>query len=76
MAAELTDENVPMNCGECDLLVEGIPQMIEHILDAHPNYSIDDAADFARNWADDSYESIELENIRLTEEYRRNHPRG
>jgi len=76
MAAEYTDENVPVNCAECDELLEGVPQITQHILAAHPNYTPQEAAEYARIWADGAYENIDLENMRLAEEYRRNHPRG
>jgi hypothetical protein len=76
MAVEYTDENVPIRCGECDKAVDGIRGMVEHVIAAHPGYSPSDAADFARDWADSAYEDIDLENMRLNEEYRRDKPRG
>ncbi len=71
MAAEYTDENVPLNCAECDAVAEGIPQMVQHILDTHPNYTPEEAAEYARIWADSAYEDIEAHNMWRTEEYRR-----
>jgi hypothetical protein len=76
MAAEYTDENVPMACSECDELVNGVPHMVEHILDAHPTYTFEEAEKFAQLWAESAHEDIDLANMRLTEEHRRNHPNG
>lgn len=71
--AEYIDANVPMKCGECDLLVEGIPAMIQHVLTTHPSYTPEQAAEYVQGWAESAYEDIDLQNMRLTEEYRRNH---
>jgi hypothetical protein len=71
MAAEYIDANIPMNCGECDLLVEGVPAMEQHIREAHPTYTPQQVVDFVRDWADNAYEQIDAHNIWRTEEYRR-----
>lgn len=73
MAAEYTDANLPINCSECDELVEGVDQMVQHIIAMHPNYTPAEAADYARSWADSVYEDIDAHNMWLAEEYRRNH---
>jgi hypothetical protein len=74
MAAEYTDENVPVTCPECEAQLEGIFTTEQHAL-TH-GYTPQEAKFFARLWADSTYDDVDLENMRLTEEYRRNHPRG
>ena len=71
MAAEYEDSNVPMNCGECDLLIEGVPAMEQHIRETHPNYSPIEVVEHARAWADSAYEEIDAHNLWRTQEYRR-----
>lgn len=68
---EYTDDNVPITCAECDVRLEGVPEMVQHILASHPNYSPQEAAEYAHVWADSSYEEIDAQDTWRTEEYRR-----
>lgn len=69
--AEYTDQNIPINCAECDHLEEGIPAMEQHVLAAHPNYAPAEVPGFVRSWADSAYDSIDADNAWRAEEYRR-----
>lgn len=69
--AEYTDADVPMKCAECDLLVEGITAMEQHVMEAHPNYNPQEVKEYVRAWADSTYEEIEAYNMWRTEEFRR-----
>jgi hypothetical protein len=71
MAAEYTDDNVPITCVECDVKLEGVPETVQHILTTHPNYSPQEAAEYAHAWADSSYEAIDAHNLWRTQEYNR-----
>jgi len=71
MAAEYTDADVPMKCGECDVLIEGIPDMVQHVIATHSNYTPEEAEQYVRAWADATYDEIEAYNMWRTEEYRR-----
>jgi hypothetical protein len=71
MAAELNDMNVPINCAECNVVEEGIPAMIMHIKTAHPDYTPEQAVEYAKIWAEDAYESIEAIDTMRAEEFRR-----
>jgi hypothetical protein len=69
--SEYSDQDVPIECAECSELVEGVLPIVEHILSVHTNYTPEEAANFARVWADDAYEQIELENIERADYFRR-----
>ena len=70
MIAEFSDQDVPMECGECSEFIEGILPMVEHLRERH-DYSDLDAANYVQLWADDAYERIELENIEKEEYFRK-----
>jgi hypothetical protein len=69
--SEYNDDNIPMKCGECDLLEEGIPAMEQHVFDTHPQYTPEEAKEYVRAWADASYDEIDAYNMWRAEEYRR-----
>lgn len=69
--AEYTDLDVPITCAECDVLIEGIPGMEEHVRTKHPQYSPKEIPEFVRNWADSVYDAIDAENAWRAEEFRR-----
>lgn len=60
--SEYTDNDVPIECVECTVIVEGIDTMKAHILSKHPDYSIEEADNFARVWAESTYEQIDADN--------------
>ncbi len=68
---EFTDANVPINCTECNLLIEGIEPMLQHVLSTHPEYSPQEAQEYVRIWADSAYDEIDAQNAWRTEESRR-----
>jgi len=70
MAAEYTEENVPVTCPECETKLEGIPVTEQHILESH-GYTPQEAKFFARLWADSASEENEAHDVWRTEEYRR-----
>lgn len=58
---EPTDKTIAIQCQECEALCEGIPEMVFHLLDVHgEDYSVKEATNVARVWADDAYEREEL----------------
>jgi hypothetical protein len=68
---EYSDKDVPIECAECSELVEGVLPMVEHILSVHgTSYIPEEAANFARVWADDAYERMELEDIERGEYFK------
>lgn len=67
------DQNIPINCSDCDELEYGVDNMYQHILNVHKNYDPLEARHYARMWADDAYEQIELNDIERTQEYHRDH---
>ena len=70
--SEYSDKDVPIECAECSELIEGVLPTVEHILSVHGNsYTPEEAANFARIWADNSYEQMELEDIERAEYFRR-----
>ena len=54
-----TDENIPIICGECQHLEDGLMHMYWHILCQHVNYDILEAKDFAKRWMQDAYDREE-----------------
>ncbi len=68
---EYDDSNVPIHCGECDQLEEGVAAMADHVLESHTDYTPEQVEYYVRQWADDAYEQIEAENIWRAQEYRR-----
>ena len=69
--AEFDDNNIPIECGECSVSVEGLSSMVDHILATHPNYDRFEAQEYARAWADSAYDQIDAENIERAEFFRR-----
>ena len=69
--AEYTDADVPMRCGECNLLEEGIGPMVAHVLAVHPQYTPEEAQATVQLWAEDTYEEIDAYNMWRAEEFRR-----
>lgn len=58
---EPTDKTIEILCGECDqnftrTYEVGIQNMIRHIREAHPQYSLLEADEFATRWAEESYD--------------------
>lgn len=68
---EYSDADVPMKCAECDLPIEGVPAMEQHVKEAHPQYTPEEIKNYVRDWADATYEEIDAYNMWRTEEYRR-----
>lgn len=60
-----------ITCGECEFGDENPEVIVKHILDAHPNYTPEDAAHYATQWQEDAFEQDELDQIARTQEYRR-----
>lgn len=69
--SEFTDKNIPVFCSECNIMEEGVDAMMSHILDFHPDYSPEEAATFARKWADDSYDVNDAQQAAMTAYNRR-----
>lgn len=67
---EYDDSNIPITCGECEEVFEGVSPVEEHLRTAHA-YAPEDATNYARTWADDAYDEIDAHNAWRTEEYRR-----
>lgn len=66
------DEPIAIPCSECDFVAEtGLQEMVDHILELHPNYSQEEALHYAEVWQESAYEQQELENIERAEEFRR-----
>lgn len=53
-----TDENIPVSCGECDQIFEGVNNIRLHIVEDHPMYSIKEVILYSRVWADDAYDDM------------------
>ncbi len=63
-----TDENVPMECHECEALCEGLTDTICHLLQAHgEDYNQDEAAKFAQIWVAQAH----IEQEEAAAEYRK-----
>lgn len=69
MAAEFDDKNIPIDCPECNVKLEGIPATEQHAL-TH-GYTPQEAKFFARLWADSTLDGIDAENAMRAEEFRR-----
>lgn len=70
--SEYTDKDVPIECAECSELVEGVLPMVEHLLSNHSkDYTPEEAANFARVWADDTYEEIDAANAYRADYFRK-----
>jgi hypothetical protein len=69
---DFNDNDIPLQCMDCDQLEDGIPAMTNHILENHPIYSKDEVDLLVRNMADEAYDLNDAENIWRSEEYRRN----
>jgi hypothetical protein len=70
--SEFTDKNIPISCGECGIYCEGFDDTLAHILEAHKNYSPEEADVYAAKWMESAYEDIDIRNQELTAAYRRN----
>ena len=55
----LTDKTIEIECPECGSDEIGVDAMLSHILDFHNDYSPAEAVNFARLWADASYDEAE-----------------
>lgn len=65
MAAQITDKNLPFNCGVCDKLEEGIPAMLAHVVTTHDiDYNALEAPNYVRLWAADKYDRLTLKGHR------------
>lgn len=53
-----TDSSIPLTCGECEALVEGLMDMTCHLIDDH-NYTPDEAMEHAQLWANAMYDEEE-----------------
>lgn len=53
------DSTIPIECGECNVQVEGVASMASHLIDFHPSYSLPEVTATARLWADYAYEKAE-----------------
>ena len=62
-----TDENIPIECAECQDIVEGVKNMIQHILELHKDYSPNEAITYAMNWGDGAYNREAEREIKATE---------
>jgi NADH:ubiquinone oxidoreductase subunit E len=49
-----TDENIPMECPECDYQAEGKPDMLSHVQDDH-GYTAKEAERYVSEWIDNAY---------------------
>lgn len=56
-----TDKNIPIVCGECSEVTDGVQNMFGHILEVHPQYNQHEADVFALNWAEAAYDRADLE---------------
>lgn len=67
-----TDADIPIQCSDCsgEHFEEGLENMIAHIRDKHPNYSIPEAAEFALRWMEESYDILDLQEEKMTKAYR------
>jgi len=65
------DSPIWIPCSECDYGTESLEEMVQHILEMHPNYTPDEAQHYAEIWQEGAYEQQELENIERAEEFRR-----
>ncbi len=73
--SEFTDKDIPISCGECGVYCEGVDDTMAHILDKHPNYTTEEAVQYASKWADTAYDEVDLQNQELTAQYRASHRR-
>jgi hypothetical protein len=64
------DSNIPVTCAECEEVLEGVPALAGHLQTVHA-YTPEDAANYARSWADDAYNEQDAHDIWRTQEYRR-----
>ena len=63
---------IAIPCSECDFVAEtGLQEMVDHILEFHPNYSQEEALHYAELWQEGAYEEEELRNIERAEDFRR-----
>lgn len=54
---QFIDENVPVECAECDALCEGLTDTICHLLQAHgETYNQDDATKYAQIWMEGAHD--------------------
>lgn len=69
-----TDNDIPISCGECppNTYVEGIEDMVQHILDNHKNYTPQEAEEYAVIWMRSAYEDIAQQEMEWVAEYRQN----
>jgi len=52
-----TDENVPVECSECDSMCEGFDEILHHIIEVHgDHYTQEEAVQYARNWTDQAHD--------------------
>ena len=51
-----TNENIPGECAECNETVEGLPNMIQHILEMHKEYTAPEALSYAEKWIENAYD--------------------
>lgn len=69
--SEFTDQDIPISCGECGVYVEGLEDMIKHILETHKNYNALEARVYAAYWLESAYEEVDLQNEALRAYYKR-----
>lgn len=55
------------NCAECPYKspfnANSLEEMKQHILNMHPHYSPEEAADHAQIWLDDAWDAYDAQNI-------------
>lgn len=59
-----------ITCGECAFGDENQLTMVQHVLEAHPSYTPEEAAHYVSVWQEDSYDQEEIDNIERAEYYR------
>lgn len=62
MASEPTDKTIEIECGECNVTIEGLELMVSHIIEFHPSYSLHEAAAFAEKWLEAAYDKHDEHN--------------
>ncbi|MGH7974896.1 MAG: hypothetical protein ACREBR_05175 [bacterium] len=65
------EQPVYIPCSECDYGDENLINMVQHILEAHPEYTPEEAEHYAQVWQEGAYEQQDLWNIERAEEFRR-----
>ena len=59
-----TIHTIPIVCGECETMLEGIDPMRLHILHDHPDYTVNEAVLHAAKWAEDAFERVEEQEVK------------